>query len=132
LIGKLAGTPPTVDESSQLHHLSGRMNLAGNRGFLMPWPRTLQQDGHLPICQQCHEDSREVGDLAADGSGTAAPFTGAYGDGLEWDDVSKTWVDAVGANPLFQNFPHETLNSRMLVEENDDLCLNCHPMAQLP
>ena len=132
LIGKLAGTPPTVDESSQLHHLSGRMNLAGNRGFLMPWPRTLQQDGHLPICQQCHEDSREVGDLAADGSGTAAPFTGAYGDGLEWDDVSKTWVDAVGANPLFQNFPHETENEHMLIEKDDDLCLNCHPMAQLP
>ncbi len=32
-----------------------------NRGYLMPYPRTAQQTGHAPICQQCHEDSREVG-----------------------------------------------------------------------
>jgi hypothetical protein len=131
----MGGTPKEPLSDPRLYHSIPATNAAGNRGFLMPWPRTLGAEGqgaHLPICQQCHEDTREVGDLAADGSGTAAPFTGAYGDGLEWDDVSKTWVDAIGANPLFQNFPHETENVRMLVEEDDDLCLNCHPMAQLP
>jgi len=135
VIGRMGGTPKEPLSDPRLYHSIPATNAAGNRGFLMPWPRTLGAEGqgaHLPICQQCHEDTREVGDLAADGSGTAAPFTGAYGDGLEWDDVSKTWVDAMGANPLFQNFPHETENVRMLVEEDDDLCLNCHPMAQLP
>ncbi len=101
----------------------------------MPWPRTTGeggQSGHLPICQQCHEDSREANDLAADGSGTAAPFTTEYADGVVWN--GSAWVPATPgtANPLFQNFPHETENNRMLVEENDDLCLNCHPMSQLP
>ncbi len=35
-------------------------------------------------------------------------------------------------NPRFQNFPHETQNDTMLVESDDDLCLNCHPQSQLP
>jgi predicted CXXCH cytochrome family protein len=35
-------------------------------------------------------------------------------------------------NPRFQNFPHETANTRMLVETGDDLCTNCHPPAVLP
>ena len=135
VIGRLAGTPPTLAESSQLFHMSGRTNPDGNRGFLMPWPRTTGAEGqgtHLPICQQCHEDSREAGDLAADGSGTAAPFTTQYADGVDWS--GSTWATAtVGAvNPMFQNFPHETQNEYMLVEEDDDLCLNCHVMQQLP
>ncbi|TDB38167.1 MAG: hypothetical protein D9V44_09030 [Actinobacteria bacterium] len=102
--------------------------LAGsNRGYLMPWPRTAQQTGHAPICQQCHEDSRMVGSLSADGTqGDAAPYTITTPDG---------WTD--GDNPRFQNFPHETQNYRMLVEATstayyDDLCLNCHPVVSLP
>lgn len=100
--------------------------LAGsNRGYLMPYPRTPQQGGHLPICQQCHEDSRQVGTLT-DTIGDAAPFS-----------VTATDGNVPSNNPRFQNFPHETLNYRMLVEADatsyyDDLCLNCHPVSQLP
>lgn len=100
--------------------------LAGtNRGYLIPFPRTPQQAGHSPICQQCHEDARNVGTL--NGSiGDAAAFTITAPDGTADSD-----------NPRFQNFPHETQNYRLLVEAAstayfDDLCLNCHPISQLP
>ncbi|MCE5204079.1 MAG: cytochrome c3 family protein [Coriobacteriales bacterium] len=97
-----------------------------NRGFVMPYPRTAEQQGHGPICQQCHEDSRIVGEPGA----VAHAQVYRYGDG-------QTSGDAGTDNPLFQTFPHETQNFRMLVEATttavtDDLCLNCHPSAQLP
>lgn len=128
VIGRIGGTL----SDSDLYHSIPATNAAGNRGFLMPWPRTDEQGAHLPICQQCHEDSRDVGDLAADGSAAAEPFTAQYADGVVWS--GSEWVTAtVGTvNPLFQNFPHETQNENMLVEEEDDLCLNCHAMQQLP
>lgn len=93
-----------------------------NRGFLMPAPRTAQQAGHYPICQQCHEDSRSVGSLSVDGTtADATPFTITHEDGT-----------AAGDNPRFQNFPHESVNARFLVERDDDLCLNCHSATQIP
>lgn len=95
---------------------------ATNRGYLMPFPRTPEQAGHSPICQQCHEDSRAVGELDADGViGTTIPFSVVSTDGQVPED-----------NPRFQNFPHETANPRFLVETGDDLCLNCHPAGVLP
>lgn len=100
---------------------------ANNGGYLMPFPRTVQQTGHLPICQQCHEDVRNVGTLSSTGaSGTVTPFLQNGVDGSQPAD-----------NPRFQNFPHETQGYRFLVEATttayfDDLCLNCHPLAQLP
>jgi predicted CXXCH cytochrome family protein len=96
--------------------------LAGtNRGYLMPYPRTDEQSGHGPICQQCHEDSRYVGLLLGDGStALAEPSTITTPDGWEPND-----------NPRFQNFPHETVNRRMAVETGDGLCKNCHPPGQL-
>jgi predicted CXXCH cytochrome family protein len=78
-----------------------------------------------PICQQCHEDSRNVGDATP--SQITSPATPAEGflvttpDGLNAND-----------NPRFQNFPHETENPNQLIEVADDLCLNCHPVANLP
>ncbi|MDI6692110.1 MAG: hypothetical protein QMD76_02185 [Anaerosomatales bacterium] len=98
-----------------------------NRGYLWPYPRTGVQKGRYPICQQCHEDTRYVGALTADGTqATPSTATVTSPDGLTESD-----------NPRFQNFPHETLGYRMLVEAtttaySDDLCLNCHPTAQLP
>jgi len=86
----------------------------------MPVLRTAQQTGHKPICQQCHEDSRFVGVLSDTGA-DAATFTVSASDGTSSTD-----------DPRFQNFPHETLNAKMLVETNDDLCLNCHTSSQLP
>ncbi|MDA3936400.1 MAG: hypothetical protein PF636_05975 [Actinomycetota bacterium] len=93
------------------------------RAFLMPFPRTPEQTGHSPICQQCHEDSRSVGELVGDGSvGDANPTVITTVDGTTVTD-----------NPRFQNFPHETENTFMLLEQGDDLCLNCHPVeGQLP
>lgn len=92
-----------------------------NRGYVMPTPRTAQQSGHAPICQQCHEDSRAVGSPGA----VAYAEVYRYGDGKTSGDLG---TDA----PLFQTFPHETQNERMLVETGDDLCLNCHEVALLP
>jgi len=116
------------------HDWPAAPDAAGNRGYLMPYPRTAEQQGRGPICQQCHEDSRSsVGQLVGDGSvGDAAPAE-ADPDAVWWDSANSTWTaDGAYDNPRFQNFPHETANSRMLVEEYDDLCLNCHPMSQLP
>lgn len=97
-----------------------------NAGFLMPWPRTPQQEGHLPICQQCHENSRNkalggVGSLdATAGVARATAFSSTATDSLVATD-----------NPQFLSFPHETVNRGFLVETGDDLCLNCHPSSQL-
>lgn len=111
-------------------HWVSEPDAAGNRGYLMPYPRTAQQSGHYPICQQCHEDSREVGTLSADGStGDAATSTITAADSVQW---SSGWVTVTVDNPRFQNFPHETENANMLVETGDDLCLNCHAPAALP
>jgi hypothetical protein len=109
---------------------------SGNRGYLMPWPRTPEQQGHAPICQQCHEDTRYVGELVGNGSiGDAATATISAADNVYWN--GSTWAIATSDNPSFQNFPHETLGYRLLVEAtttaySDDLCVNCHPTAQLP
>ena len=48
-------------------------------------------------------------------------------NGTAWETAPPGTV-----NPTFQNFPHETENPNMLVETNDDLCLNCHPATALP
>jgi hypothetical protein len=94
-----------------------------NRGYLMPDPRTPQQAGHYPICQQCHEDARNVGTLTAAG-GLAAPFVVTPEATVNQYPVTD--------NPRFQNFPHETANRKMLVEMDDDLCANCHLVENLP
>lgn len=96
-------------------------------GWLMKYPRVAQQVGHGPICQQCHEDSRDAGYLSADGS--QAWIVGKYGTGPSADGQ---FDGANLARPRFQNFPHETENANLLVETGDNLCLNCHPTGVLP
>ena len=96
-------------------------------GWLMKYPRAAQQAGHGPICQQCHEDSREAGYITDDGS--QAWLMPDYADGPTADGRE---VAGKTANPRFQNFPHETENANLLLETGDDLCLNCHPTGQLP
>ncbi|TDB37990.1 MAG: hypothetical protein D9V44_08060 [Actinobacteria bacterium] len=112
-------TPPQTSR----HTRSDRYDFGlGNYDFLMTFPRNVGQGSHAPICQQCHEDARKVGSLSADGlSAIASPTVLAAADGM-----------SAGDNPRFQNFPHETQNNYLLVESNDDLCLNCHPSQQLP
>jgi hypothetical protein len=96
-----------------------------NRGFVMPYPRTPQQAGHAPICQQCHQNTRNVGDV---GAVTHAEVY-RWGDGRTAENAASGFPPD---NPLFQNFPHETQNPNFLVEIDDDLCTNCHPAAELP
>lgn len=127
VLGQLGGTPLPVN----LHQWAAD-NPQGNFGYLMPWPRTAQQSGRYPICQQCHEDSRQVGNLAEDGRATVVPFRIHGADGVKWDPGTASWVANLQDNPRFQNFPHETTNRFMLVETQDDLCLNCHSPKQLP
>ena len=100
-----------------------------NAGYLMPFPRTLApsgQTGHFPICQQCHADARDPGTLDPAGTAKATAYkitVPQYGvaDG-------RTITD----NPRFQVFPHESTATAMLIQQNDDLCMNCHPTGQLP
>jgi len=82
-----------------------------NLGYVVP-----KGSGGKPFCQQCHEDAR---DIAND---PARPFVI---DGTT-EDFEATLDGSVDGNPTFQNFPHETLNSKMLSETRDSLCLNCH------
>lgn len=93
------------------------------RGFVMPSPRTTEQAGHYPICQQCHEDARDVGSPGA----VNPQQVQRYGDGRE-DESGGGSTDTV----LFQNFPHEGQNANFLVETGDDLCTNCHEVTSLP
>ncbi len=88
-----------------------------NRGYLMPRPRTIEQTGHAPICQQCHEDKRSV-------EVSPTPPYVAYFSITSADGSSST------DNPRFQVFPHEGENAAFQVETGEDLCLNCHPPGQ--
>ncbi len=65
-----------------------------------------------PICQQCHEDYRDVE--------TAFNF----------NPISATYP--TGVNPEYANFPHETISTRLRAETGDDLCQNCHITTELP
>ena len=98
---------------------SGRLGRS-NYGYVMPWPRTSGQGDHLPICQQCHEDGRNVGNSS-------------WGQ-IASDEVFQiTSVDgsATTDNPRFQVFPHESATSGLLIETDDSLCTNCHSPDQL-
>ena len=114
----LAGTADSDPASSAA---VGFGNLGGsNRGYLWPYPRRGTAIGRAPMCQQCHEDARDPGELSADGNlADPTPF-------------SPQWDGTAPGNPRFQNFPHESTTRRLLVEENDGLCFNCHPPAALP
>ena len=87
--------------------------------------RTTSGNQPYPICQQCHEDTRNLGDATP--SQITSPATPAEG-------FQVTTPDGLSAsdNPRFQNFPHETENPGLLVERQDDLCMNCHPVSNLP
>lgn len=112
---RVAGVDTTTTDAA-LGPLGG-----DNFGYVMPVPRAALQAGHYPLCQQCHEDARHVGDDPAlpQGISTQNGFN---------EDFTITTADGATAtdNPRFQVFPHESANARLLVEIEDDLCLNCH------
>lgn len=84
-----------------------------NLGYKMADHRVGAQVGHDPICQQCHEDARNVD----------AAFSITDPDGTDAAD-----------NPRFQTLPHESPVASFLIEEGsyDGFCLNCHSPAMLP
>lgn len=66
-----------------------------------------------PMCQQCHEDARDV----------ETKYDANYSDP---NPVAS------GYDPLYITYPHQATNLYFLVESNDDLCLNCHNPSALP
>lgn len=102
---------------------------ANNGGYVMPWfgktpsqggTRAVDQRNHYPICQQCHEDARHVGDYVQCTIVASETFRVRAVDGNIATD-----------NPRFQVFPHESQDPALMVEQGDDLCRNCHSDAQL-
>jgi hypothetical protein len=100
--------------------VSGSMGKS-NFGYVMPYPRSSGQGTHKPICQQCHADSRSVGDVVAGSIAASETFRVTISDGRGASD-----------NPRFQVSPHESANESLLVETEDDLCTNCHHSGQMP
>jgi hypothetical protein len=99
-------------------HTAGTGMGSINAGYIMS-PVAAGADGRVvdrqpPICQQCHEDYRDV----------SAAFT--------ITNFADPDGSTVTDNPRFQTFPHETLGTNMTVETGDDLCLNCHATSALP
>lgn len=90
-----------------------------NYAYVMPTDvsgnRIGAQAGHFPLCQQCHEDVRNVGDVAQGQIAVSEVYTVTSTDGTNTAD-----------NPRFQVFPHESENPVLLIETEDDLCTNCH------
>lgn len=123
------GRVATVDSLTALTTSIEGATLAGaglgmtNRGYVMPYPRTTQQGSHKPICQQCHEDARNVGS-----AGAVVPYKSWSSSDPQLDGPTSS--DAT--NPVFYSFPHQSTNDNLLLEQNDNLCLNCHPVTQLP
>lgn len=98
-----------------------RLDAAGTAMDAQPGPLGGSNRGYVttnapepPICQQCHEDARAVGQTTQFQLSAAEQFDPAH-DGVE------------DGNPRFQNFPHESAQGSLLVEEYADLCGNCHP-----
>jgi hypothetical protein len=109
-----------VDGVNSSNTASGTLG-RNNFGYVMPWERTTGQGTHKPICQQCHEDVRNVGDQSVGRISASEVFAVTSLDG-----------GAASDNPRFQVFPHESGNVAMLLETGDDLCTNCHHSSQLP
>jgi hypothetical protein len=115
-----------------------------NRGYIMPegpdgaGTRTELQapGGELrgPLCQQCHEDARNVGPTER----KTNPMLGA-GQEFNVSQYNPDPSEEMTGNPLFQVFPHESDAANFLVRpvepDPEDtatpkygLCLNCHSL----
>jgi len=94
---------------------------ASNRGYVMPTSTASPPGRQFPICQQCHEDPRSVGNDPARRQQIST--LGGFNE-----EFRITAADGTVAtdNPRFQMFPHESAVPRLLMETGDNLCLNCH------
>lgn len=108
---------------------------SSNRGYVMPHePGNMlahygEQRGVGPICQQCHEDARNVGGVL-DGSPVLLPE----------QEFTVSFYPSIGAteplphdNPRFQVFPHESDQPAFRVTRSDPaqplvdaFCMRCH------
>jgi predicted CXXCH cytochrome family protein len=134
------GTTTTAGMST----VAGEGLALSNKGYVMfPVNTNHHADGEIarqdaPICQQCHEDARDLKTtFSFQDTDKNVPFGQSVDNILAavgLDPGTPQFVQI--GNPVFQNFPHETTNGRLLVEggdsnqagggNNDDLCLNCH------
>ncbi|MBE0416952.1 MAG: cytochrome c3 family protein [Coriobacteriia bacterium] len=102
-----------------------------NRGYVMPHESGNMlghfgpQQGVGPLCQQCHEDARDVGGIK-DGSPVLLP-------GQEFSVSTYPPNPDSGDNPVFQAFPHESDQPSFRVMRSDPdqpvtdgFCLRCH------
>ena len=110
-----AGMGGTNHQVNTLGLTYASASLARSSGAFVMSPvneaNTLSPDGRTwPICQFCHEDSRQVWDHLGD---AISPF-------------------AFTTNPVFNAFPHEGDINGFRIESKDDLCLNCHDTPDLP
>ncbi|MBI5230677.1 MAG: hypothetical protein HY876_00765 [Coriobacteriales bacterium] len=126
-----------LDTTDTAHGALGGSNF----GYVMPDTngsaeapaRTEEQGPHMPICQQCHEDARNVGDFddsADQGKVLSSDAAGLHEGFRPSVNGSETAAHAADPqeyyNPRFGSFPHESANEYFLIETDDDLCLNCH------
>ncbi len=100
---------------------TGRLG-GDNFGYIMPDRNGAAAGvGHSerPICMQCHEDARSVGSIDASNNPVFSVST--------TQTFSAPVDGATTGNPRFQNFPHETVGQRLLIEPSGTaLCANCH------
>jgi predicted CXXCH cytochrome family protein len=102
-----------------------------NAGFVMPHAAgdmlgfSGPQAGTGPLCQQCHEDARDVGGVLG-GSPVLLP-------GQEFVVSGYGATDGPADNPRFQVFPHESDQPGFRVTRSDPdspaadgFCLRCH------
>lgn len=130
-VSKLAtySSGPPSDPSDPSSYTVGPLG-GSNFGYIMVLDDNLvglgtasYTDQPYPICQQCHEDARDVGGYDVNQDNRYIDTLQAFSPSVDGDDLS--------GNPRFQNFPHETLEDGLLVETKgfDTICLNCHYMG---
>ena len=105
-----------------------------NRGYVMPddpggapLEKSALQEGYAPLCQQCHEDARNVGPPIRE---TNPVVVNASQEFLVTQPDGASATD----NPRFQVFPHESDAESFLVRPPGPstdpyiLCLGCHSL----
>jgi hypothetical protein len=116
-----------------------------NAGYVMPQEslestgRAEPQQGRGPICQQCHEDARNVGPSERGTSPTL--LAGQEFSVTSYASEAVTTTPSIEStdNPRFQVFPHESDAAYFLVRPVEPaaedtttpeygLCMNCHSL----
>lgn len=135
---------PVVDGVDSTQTVIGSLGQS-NAGYVMPresmetTARSELQQGRGPICQQCHEDARDVGPSERGTNPTL--LAGQEFSVTSYASENVTTSPSVEStdNPRFQVFPHESDVEYFLVRPIEPavedtstprygLCLNCHAL----